>query len=353
MTFDLVGVGEPLVAFLPDRIGPLRAVPTFERAMAGAECNVLIGATRLGLRCALASRVGHDEFRACYVAPRHCGEPALTFRTSLSIPTRPPASTSASDQRSATAPNPSTTAPAAPRAASRPGQSWLTLTEHCALFLTTGITALLSQSAHDAVGEALTRARRAEATIVFDPNLRKGLWGSDRAAELLVPLLQHVDIYIGGEEETRALLNTSAEDVELAARVAQHGPSEVVIKRAQLGAVAVIGGAAHSQPPYPTGLTDAIGAGDAFAAGYLAVRTRHGSTTEALRAGAVCGAAVCAGGGDWETFRGWRSCSARWRPGRSRRADLSRRRTGVTAPRPGAIVTSAASRVPSRSPSRG
>jgi 2-dehydro-3-deoxygluconokinase len=119
---------------------------------------------------------------------------------------------------------------------------------------------------------------------------------------MLVPLLAHVDVYIGGEDETHVLLDSCAEGVELAARVAEHGPSEVVIKRAQLGAVAVIGGAAHSQPPYPTGLTDAIGAGDAFAAGYLALRTWHGSTADALRAGVVCGAAVCAGGGDWETF---------------------------------------------------
>ena len=300
MTFDLVGVGEPLVAFLPDRIGPLRAVPTFERAMAGAECNVLIGATRLGLRCALASRVGDDEFGA-YVTETLRGTGVDVSHVAVD----PDAPTGIYfRERSAlghgSKPVYYRTGSAASRI--RPGDDWLTLTEHCALFLTTGITALLSQSAHDAVGEALTRARRAEATIVFDPNLRKGLWGSDRAAELLVPLLQYVDVYIGGEEETRVLLKTSAEDVELAARVAENGPSEVVIKRAQLGAVAVIGGAAHSQPPYPTGLTDAIGAGDAFAAGYLAVRTRRGSTAEALRAGAVCGAAVCAGGGDWETF---------------------------------------------------
>src|SRR5579864_2184645 len=64
MTLDLVGLGEPLVVFVPDRPGPLRAVPSFERALAGAECNALLGATRLGMRCALVSAVGDDEFGA-------------------------------------------------------------------------------------------------------------------------------------------------------------------------------------------------------------------------------------------------------------------------------------------------
>jgi 2-dehydro-3-deoxygluconokinase len=182
------------------------------------------------------------------------------------------------------------------------GDDWLDLTEQCRLFLTTGITALLSQSAQEAVAEALRRARGAGATTVFDPNLRRGLWGSARAGELLPPLLEHVDIYLGGEDETQLLLATDAAGADLAARVTALGPREVVIKRAHLGAMAVVGGATHWQPPYPTALADPIGAGDAFAAGYLAMRRPPGSIAAALRAGAACGAAVCAGRGDWETF---------------------------------------------------
>ena len=294
MTFDLVGVGEPLVAFLPDRIGPLRAVPAFERAMAGAECNVLIGATRLGLRCALASRVGDDEFGA-YVVETLRGNGVDVSAVAVD----PDAPTGIYFRELSALGHGST--PVYYRAGSaasriRADDDWLGLTERCRLFLTTGITALLSESAHAAVTAALERAHRGRATTtVFDPNLRRGLWGSARAGELLTPLLEHVDVYIGGEQETQLLLATDAAGAELAARVADLGPGEVVIKRAHLGAIAVAGGATHTQPPYPAALADPIGAGDAFAAGYLAMRSPPGSTAEALRAAAVCGSAVCAG----------------------------------------------------------
>jgi sugar/nucleoside kinase (ribokinase family) len=300
MTFDLVGVGEPLVAFLPDRIGPLRAVPAFERALAGAECNVLIGATRLGLRFALASRVGDDEFGA-YVVETLRGNGVDVSAVSVD----PDAPTGIFfRERSALGHGSTPVYYRAGSAASRIGgeDEWLDLTDRCRLFLTTGITALLSESAHGAVTAALERAHRGRATTVFDPNLRRGLWGSARAGELLTPLLEHVDIYIGGEEETRLLLATDAAGAELAVRVAALGPGEVVIKRAHLGAIAVVGGVTHTQPPYPAALADPIGAGDAFAAGYLATRPPPGSTADALRAAAVCGSAVCAGRGDWETF---------------------------------------------------
>jgi 2-dehydro-3-deoxygluconokinase len=300
MIFDLVGLGEAMVAFLPDRIGPLRSVTTFERAMAGAECNVLIGATRLGLRCAFASRVGDDEFGAYIVETlRGVGVDVSCVSVDREAPTG-----IFFRERSALGHGATPVYYRAGSAASRIGRDdqGLALAERCRMFLTTGITALLSQGAHEAVDEALARAHRSGAMTVFDPNLRQGLWGSDRAAELLSPLVGHADIYIGGEQETRVLLQTDAQGLELARRVADHGPRHVIIKRAHLGAVAYVNNEELHQAPYPAAPADAIGAGDAFAAGYLAAYHRKRSAPDALRTGAVCGAAVCAAGGDWETF---------------------------------------------------
>ena len=47
---------------------------------------------------------------------------------------------------------------------------------------------------------------------------------------------------------------------------------------------------------------DPIGAGDAFNAGYIAVRLRGGSVQEAIRAGAYCGAAVTSALSDTAAF---------------------------------------------------
>jgi sugar/nucleoside kinase (ribokinase family) len=45
-----------------------------------------------------------------------------------------------------------------------------------------------------------------------------------------------------------------------------------------------------------------VGAGDAFNAGYIAVRLRGGSIDEALKAGVHCGAAVTAASSDTAGF---------------------------------------------------
>jgi sugar/nucleoside kinase (ribokinase family) len=54
---------------------------------------------------------------------------------------------------------------------------------------------------------------------------------------------------------------------------------------------------------YPPGAAvDSIGAGDAFNAGYIAVRLRGGSVSEALSAGTQCGAAVTTAISDTSAF---------------------------------------------------
>src|SRR3954453_2644233 len=104
--------------------------------------------------------------------------------------------------------------------------------------LVTGIAALLSETTYEAVGHALRAARAAGVSTLFDPNLRSGLWGSDRARELLTPLLSSVDVFLGGEGEARFLVDGDSSWTlpELAEKVAAAGPREVVLKRGSHGA---------------------------------------------------------------------------------------------------------------------
>ena len=62
MDLDVVTVGEAMVLFAAQQPGPLEAVACFARSTAGAELNVAVGLSRLGLRVGYVSRLGCDSF---------------------------------------------------------------------------------------------------------------------------------------------------------------------------------------------------------------------------------------------------------------------------------------------------
>jgi 2-dehydro-3-deoxygluconokinase len=271
--------------------------------MGGAECNVLLGTARLGGRCGLISRLGTDEFGEFVLETLRGASIDLTHvamdanrRTGLYFKEVLPGSrtTRAVYYREGSA-----------ACALDPGAVSADYIQSARALITTGITALLSPTSYAAVETALAAARAAGVKTIFDPNLRNGLWGSRRSRELLPPLLEHVDMYLGGEGETRHLLDLdrSPSCRKVADELAGLGPQEVVLKRGALGAVGLDeNGDYYAQDAFPASYRDAVGAGDAFNAGYLHARQQEQPLPQALRAGAVCGAAVCGGYGDFETF---------------------------------------------------
>jgi 2-dehydro-3-deoxygluconokinase len=59
---DVVALGESMVTFLPTRAGRLADVPSFDRAIGGAESNVACGLAAAGHAVRWVSRVGSDGF---------------------------------------------------------------------------------------------------------------------------------------------------------------------------------------------------------------------------------------------------------------------------------------------------
>ncbi len=136
----------------------------------------------------------------------------------------------------------------------------------------TGITAALSRSARDAVFDAVERTRDFGATVCFDVNYRSKLWDPAQAVPVLRALAARADILLASVDEARLILG-SREDVpagELARAAADLGPGEAVIKDGASGCAALIGGTLHEQAALSVSVLDPVGAGDAFAAGYLA-----------------------------------------------------------------------------------
>ena len=145
---------------------------------------------------------------------------------------------------------------------------------------------------------AATLLERANGLRAVDPNLRPNLWGSDRAAELVLPLLERADVVLGGESELAMLVGGDGAQ-SIAEAVRRLGPREVVVKRGRRGAVAIDrDGDVAGIAPEPVSEADPVGAGDAFNAAYLAARLRGRPVVDALAEGARCGAAVAATLGD-------------------------------------------------------
>jgi 2-dehydro-3-deoxygluconokinase len=161
---------------------------------------------------------------------------------------------------------------------------------------------------------------------VVDPNLRAGLWGSDRRGVLVRPYVERCDLLLSGISEMAEILGAGwaggagvegagwagrageagraeeNDDVEALARAATAlGPREVVVRGA--AAIGVLAdGIWHALGIRRDAAVDPIGAGDAFNAGYIATRLRGGSVEEAMRAGAACGAAVTTAVSDTAAF---------------------------------------------------
>jgi 2-dehydro-3-deoxygluconokinase len=129
---------------------------------------------------------------------------------------------------------------------------------------TSGITAALSASAADLVDELLKAAP--EGTLrSFDVNYRPALHGDHNAGRLL-DLARCSDVVFCGLDEGQALWGVSTLE-ELADLLG--GPELVVIKQGAEGATALRGGESWFEPAPAAEVVEPVGAGDAFAAGFL------------------------------------------------------------------------------------
>jgi sugar/nucleoside kinase (ribokinase family) len=151
----------------------------------------------------------------------------------------------------------------------------------------------------DAVLAGMALARAAGVSVSLDLNLRVELWGlnADKraAVEAAVGL---ADVVLGsGEEELVQLSGTDS--IETAARVIGGGRRTVIARLGAGGAVAFAGdGSAVRSPGFVVPTRNAVGAGDAFDAGFVAAMVEGRPLAEALRWGnAVAALKVARTGG--------------------------------------------------------
>lgn len=291
----VVTLGESMGLILGDGVGGWEHQSQARVATGGAEGNTAIGLARLGIPVMWLGRVGDDalgrrvvgDLRSEGVEVRALVDGGAP--TGLMLKSTPRAGATTVDYyRRGSAGSRLDTA----------DLDELPLTAGDILHVT-GVTLALSDSARDAVIVAVDRARDAGALVSFAVNHRSRLWAHAEAVTAYAHVIARADIVFASDDEARMLhADTAPED--LARALAAAGPTDAVVTLGGDGAVAVIDGELHRVAAVPITPVDTVGAGDAFAAGYLAERFAGSDPTTRLRTAALAGAYACLHPGDWQ-----------------------------------------------------
>jgi 2-dehydro-3-deoxygluconokinase len=152
-----------------------------------------------------------------------------------------------------------------------------------------GITAALSDTSRDLVRAAVGEGRVPGRLVSFDVNYRAGLWPVATAAPLLAEVADRSDLVFVGLDEAGTLWDcTAPADV----RTVLPGPGTVVVKDGAAGAYSLVAGGEVFVPSPRVRVVEPVGAGDAFAAGYLAALLEDFGEEARLRFGHLVAAAA-------------------------------------------------------------
>ena len=258
---DIVSMGEPLWEFSQIPGEGSRYLLGF----GGDSANFAVAAARQGARVAYVTRLGRDRF----------GEAFLELWRSEGIdcsgvsldPGAPTGGYFISHDSSGHVFSYMRSGSAASRMV--PGDVPQDLLRRARYVHASGISQAISDSACDAVFEAIDLARRSGGRISYDSNLRLKLWPLDRARAVILATAAVADYFFPSIDDARTLSGLEEPDaiVDWAHRL---GASNVLLKLGAQGALASDGTRRERIPGFSVRSIDATGAGDCFAGSALA-----------------------------------------------------------------------------------
>lgn len=294
---DAVTIGETMALVRTAKAGIPANNSSCTLAIGGAESNVAIGLARLGHKVRWISALGEDSLGELIAGVLRDEGVEVVAARSRKFPTGLMVKSPSTDtQRFVSYYR-------AGSAASQLSASEVSLESFVGarVLHITGITPALSPGAREMTRRAISLAKQAKLTVSLDLNYRPALWNTQDASTTLRELVQEADIVFGDALEYRLLLGDDDSDEEhLMQAVQKLGPSQVILKLADQGAVALVEGELLKQSAVSVAVVDTVGAGDAFVAGYLSGWLDSESSAESLVRGVICGAQACTNAGDWE-----------------------------------------------------
>ena len=306
--YDLLTMGRSSIDLYANDVGaPFEEIESFASYVGGSPTNISVGAQRLGLRAALLTALGEDpvgdfiqrfldeEGVATQFIPRKAGRRTSAVVLGIEPPDK------------------------FPLVYYRDNCADIALTIDDVLaapidgvqaFEFAG-TNLSGEPSRSATLFAAEQAEQAGAEVVFDIDFRPDQWHDARAFGVAVrSALRSVDVLVGTQDEIKAAMLASPDQVALThSQVSDAhvegdldaaidgllalGPTALVEKRGREGArIHRPGQSAIDAPGFPVDVHNILGAGDAFAAGFLYGRVKGWDWRKAARLGNACGAIV-------------------------------------------------------------
>lgn len=295
----IVTFGETLALVRAQDIGSFEHINNLALGVGGAESNVAIAASRLGVPTRWIGRVGDDPLGRRITRELRAEQVDVIAVEDASAPT----ALMLKERR---------TSDTSQVLYYRGGSAGSRLspediaTEHLtgATFLhVTGITAALSTTAAATLDHALDLAQDLGVAVTFDVNHRHRLWSSPSdAVAAYRRIVSRSAIVFAGEDEARLLTGSDGDAEQLAHLMAAMGPSQAVVKRGASGAIAVVDGVVHHRDAIALHAIDTVGAGDGFVAGYLVGMLDGRDIKGRLDLAVTVGAFACLNRGDWEGY---------------------------------------------------
>ena len=291
---DLYTFGEAMALFLASDTDSVLTAHNYSRSTAGAEGNVAVGVSRLGLSAHFFTLMGNDQLGSAVLGDFAAEGVDVTGVKRVD------------SFSSAMIRNPGTTAPVeatylrkgAAASLMQPEDLDADLIARSRWLHTTGITCAISTSAAATAAAGLEIARKVGIKKSFDLNIRRKLWSEEEARRVLEPIARDVDLLIGGEDEYCAVFGTSdpQEALNIAASrknhlvIMTHGPETLTY---------CVDGAVHVVHPPQVESIDPVGSGDAFTSGVISGLLGGLTFADAIRQGTISGARVASQFGDW------------------------------------------------------
>ncbi|MGG4608447.1 sugar kinase [Providencia sp. Me31A] len=287
---DVVTLGEAMMMFVATQTGELHEVESFVRRAAGAELNVAIGLSRLGLKSGWISRLGNDSFGRFIQATldkeqvdTQCVTVDSDYPTGFQLKSKALNGTD----------------PTVEYFRKGSAASHLDLTDfNDDYFLSarhlhlSGVAAALSATSYQLSLHAAKWMRKAGKTLSFDPNLRPSLWKSEQ--EMISQLNQlafQANWVLPGLKEGKILTGFDKPEA-IADFYLSHGVEAVVIKTGEQGAYYKT--LDNQQGVVPAivvkNVIDTVGAGDGFAVGVISALLEGLSLPQAIDRGNFIGA---------------------------------------------------------------
>ncbi len=309
MSYDLITMGRSSIDLYSNDVGaPFEEITSFAAYVGGCPLNISVGTRRLGLRPALLSAVGEDPvgnfllhfLRQEGIETRYIPRKPGHRTSAVVLGIEPPDRFPLVYYRDNCADIELTIDDvlAAPIASVR-------------VLQITG-TGLSKEPSRSATLFAAEMARRAGVAVALDIDFRPDQWHDPRAFGVtLRSALRLVDIVIGTEDEINAAMLTDTSQVSVAhsqisdARVSGDigaavrallslGPRVLAQKRGESGASVHIVSNSETRridvPGFPVEVSNILGAGDAFASGFLYGYIKGWDWFKAARLGNACGA---------------------------------------------------------------